>query len=323
MPTKIKVVLGSLLLIAGFVVVRIGLYFKHSVDVATSVSLPYVLSETDNNPFLEDQDHDGITDYDEAYYRTDPFNPDSDGDGYLDGEEIVSGYNPTKDDIKLANQEPVNITNNLTQRLTAGIYAGDLNPRNGKGKAYDQGINYIALAAIDEALGEINNIPSNNTIQTTDGSAASQEQYLKNVADILEGPFLDTFIQQPQILHQALLLAAGDRFQEANDIFEDYNIKFTGAYTRLLATPAPDNWVGFHKNLLDFFRKIAVEYNYATKWQEDPMLALTSISDLARSLSSIDTSILQELRSLIEKNNLTIPDSKIFEVIGLLNSPQQ
>lgn len=41
-----------------------------------------------------DQDSDGLSDADEAFYGTDPLNPDTDGDGYPDGVEVANGKNP-------------------------------------------------------------------------------------------------------------------------------------------------------------------------------------------------------------------------------------
>lgn len=49
----------------------------------------------DTNPFLEDTDEDGLTDYEEIYsYRTNPIKYDSDDDGMGDGTEINCGLNP-------------------------------------------------------------------------------------------------------------------------------------------------------------------------------------------------------------------------------------
>lgn len=42
----------------------------------------------------KDSDGDGLTDKQEAFYKTDPLNEDSDGDGYSDGSEVANNYNP-------------------------------------------------------------------------------------------------------------------------------------------------------------------------------------------------------------------------------------
>ena len=46
----------------------------------------------------KDSDGDGLTDVQEAYYRTDPNNPDTDGDGLTDGEEVKLGTSPLRAD---------------------------------------------------------------------------------------------------------------------------------------------------------------------------------------------------------------------------------
>lgn len=42
-----------------------------------------------------DTDKDGLTDAEEARYKTDPLVSDTDGDGYSDGAEVKGGYNPS------------------------------------------------------------------------------------------------------------------------------------------------------------------------------------------------------------------------------------
>ncbi len=44
-----------------------------------------------------DSDEDGLTNAEEARYKTDPLNDDSDDDGFLDGEEVENGFNPNGD----------------------------------------------------------------------------------------------------------------------------------------------------------------------------------------------------------------------------------
>jgi hypothetical protein len=51
------------------------------------------------DPFSEDTDDDGISDYDEVFlYMTDPINCDSDGDGLYDGTEVENGFDPNNKD---------------------------------------------------------------------------------------------------------------------------------------------------------------------------------------------------------------------------------
>ncbi len=45
---------------------------------------------------FQDSDQDGLSNDEEALYKTDPLNKDTDGDGYMDGVEVESGYDPMK-----------------------------------------------------------------------------------------------------------------------------------------------------------------------------------------------------------------------------------
>lgn len=73
--------------------------------IITSVSAWFLLTppqtkpqliqlEKKKNPLLEDDDRDGLQNWEEQIYGTDPHNPDTDGDGTPDAEEIKLGRNP-------------------------------------------------------------------------------------------------------------------------------------------------------------------------------------------------------------------------------------
>lgn len=322
MTTKLKVVLGVLIVLAGFLLTRIGLTIQKSVETASRVrGESTILQET--NPLFEDFDDDGIADFDEAYYQTSMSNSDTDGDGYLDGEEIASGFDPTVNDAEKRKAESGNVTENFTDHLVAGVFAGDLNPRNGKDEKYENGLDYLAFATIDEALGSLNPTTNPAALTQSDDSKESQEQYLKTVALLLEGPFLTSFMSQPQTLNLAVSFLQKNNFEEANKTFQNYSLLFTGAYTKLLAISAPPRWINFHANLLETFRKIALNYNGLTKIQEDPLLALAATSGLGNNLALIQLSLIQELKSLLAGSGLELPPSLLFETIGILNSHTQ
>jgi len=53
-----------------------------------------------------DTDKDGLTDWEEALWKTNPKNPDTDGDGTFDGEEITLGRNPLISNTAGSGKEP-------------------------------------------------------------------------------------------------------------------------------------------------------------------------------------------------------------------------
>lgn len=76
---------------------RVSLFLFFSL---LSLSLTfYVMADdsisTEKNIF-QDSDQDGLSNDEEALYKTDPLNKDTDGDGYMDGVEVQSGYDPLK-----------------------------------------------------------------------------------------------------------------------------------------------------------------------------------------------------------------------------------
>src|SRR3989344_650597 len=325
MSRKLKIVLGLLLVLAGFLVLRIGLYFKSSTNSAVSALVKGVSNsiDSDYDTTFIDNDQDGILDKDEAYYQTDPFNPDTDGDGYFDGEEIASGYNPTKKEEKKVSVESnrYNVTEGLTKRLIGGMNAGEIDPSKGSSQIFSQNVDLLTLAALDEAVAKIGqSTKQTSNILLTDNSKESQEEYLKNISKILEGPFLSAFIEQPQAINQALTSSITGDFEQSVSIFKNYNIRFTEAYTGLLTIPAPENFAEFHKKLLNFFQRIATEYNYATQIEKDPITSLTAIANMTRFLGTLDISIIQDLRMIIDSNDLVVPNSSLFRVLDLLNT---
>ena len=324
MSLKLKLTLGVLLLIAGFLVVRLGLFFKHSVQTATTTNIENkIAGVSETNWSAVDTDNDGIPDTNEAYYRTDPSNPDTDGDGFLDGEEIISGFNPArKEDASERNKKTGNATTSLAQRMVVGLYTGDLIPKRVGEDAYEKNLDLLALGTIDEAEGLLNPLPASDTaLVIVAKSKESQNNYLAQTASLLEGPFLSSFTQQPYVLNQAANFMVNDKYAEAEEIFRNYFLTYSNAYSQLLALPVPENWINFHRHLLLIFRKISLNYLSLANMNSDPLLAMTALQDLPNNLLEIDYSLIQELKVLLQTENLEVPNSSLFSILGLLNTP--
>ena len=324
MSLKLKITLGTLLLIAGFLVVRLGLFFKHSVKTATSVNLNRQVAGVNiDDPSNIDSDSDGIPDNLEAYYRTDPFNPDTDGDGFLDGEEVVSSYNPSKKEgLNERNKQNTNATASLAQRMVVGLYAGDLvSNQVGKDK-YEKNVDLLALGTFDEVDSLLNPPPASDaSLVVMDKSKQSQEEYLAKTAYLLEGPFLSSFTQQPYVMNQAANFLGAGNYDKAKELFRDYYLAYSSAYSQLLSVPVTENWIDFHRHLLAIFQKLSINYLSLTKIEDDPLLALTALQDLPNNLLEIDYSLIQELKVLLQTENLEVPNSSLFSILGLLSTP--
>lgn len=69
-----------------------------------------------------DPDGDGLTNEQEQVYKTDPLNPDTDGDVYTDGEEVRTGYDPTR--------KPENDPKVIDQLRAVNAGAADMSTRS-------------------------------------------------------------------------------------------------------------------------------------------------------------------------------------------------
>lgn len=316
MSKQLKITLAVLLMMAGFLLTRIGLYFKHSVDVASRVRGESTIGKEENN-LLADSDNDGIADYDEASYQTDPFNPDTDGDGFLDGEEIVAGTDPIRSDKKVAGaQSSQSVTDVFIDRLLAGLYAGDLDP---KSQNFDKDSKHLAFATLIDAQQTINpNLAQNAIFSQSDDSKDSQEKYLQDIAQLLDGPLLEVFMSQPQTMYVAAQRIAANDYKKSADIFNNLSMQFTQAYTRLLAIPVPPKWLGFHSRLLTIFKKISADHTALARIEADPLLALVALNDFAGTVPEVEFALLPELKSLVSKENLALPLSPLFDILGML-----
>ena len=205
-------------------------------------------------------------------------------------------------------------------RLIGGVYSGDLNPRNNNTKKYEKGMDFLTLATLEDATKILAPQINEQEIRTGDKSKESQEAYLQNIASLLEGPLLDSFLQQSQTLQKAINLWTAGDYTSASKILNDLSLKFTAAYTQLLALSVPPSWMNFHKNLLAMSLETSVNYQALKRAEEDPILAAIALNNLSNNLPSIALSLTQELESLIQKNELGISETDLLEILKILNS---
>jgi hypothetical protein len=91
---------AALFLITFFLVVfiiAISIYKEKTSQVVTrdEVEDSISLSVGEVSGSTEDGDADGLSDWEEALWKTDPANPDTDGDGTNDGDEVLARRDPT------------------------------------------------------------------------------------------------------------------------------------------------------------------------------------------------------------------------------------
>lgn len=138
---------------------------------------------------LEDNDRDGLENWQEALWNTDPKNPDSDGDGEPDGKEVEEGADPTvKGKGNSGSALPYSTDNNLTAELTKMVV------ETGGFGSLDQGeaprLTNDYIEKVGTSYAQALAIYTNDGLKTLRYSAASDEasikQYLNVVATLYQ-----------------------------------------------------------------------------------------------------------------------------------------
>lgn len=314
MSLKLKISLGVLLLIAGFLVVRLGLYFKQSTEVANSQNGTEVLGAKYDDPLEADTDGDGLTDRDEIIYGTNPFDKDTDGDGYLDGEEIASEYDPLDPSVNsklMASKSSLTFqTTNLTDRflnLTVASLVddtGELNPDQMTTQTYADILQSVGNEA---ALSTYVRPISDSEIKIAqDNDKKTIEKYLKSAIIILE----------EGLFSSSTGIMSG--LSTVGDPNSTYHLSYENAYNSLKTLEVPSSWKEIHKTTLVVLAQLATSFKAMGNFQDDPIRATFA-------LNQIQDSSIQLLNLLNQASNLAnlqeIPtEDSILQIIQSANS---
>ena len=301
MSRKLKFALGGLLLLAAFFVFRAGSYLAQTLknNSNQTASILSAASTPVQSTILKDTDADGIPDEEEVYSGTDTFKADSDGDGYLDGEEVVSQYDPTlKGDDNT--RKPKNLTDLFTQRLIAGIAAGDLDPKNGKGTAYQQGLSMISASII----GEADSMFTEGTVATKIHIVPNTEQSLSDYSTALQAilddkALTDAFTAQADQVDKAFSLMADGKSAEGVAILKNYQKLFQTKQQQLAITPVPQAFASFHKIFVARFGELGNIYESLAMSEDDEMLQSIAGQRLAAAIVGLKKDLLDAFMAML------------------------
>lgn len=252
-----------------------------TANVSTAVTVS--CANTHGLPACDD-DHDGLTNAQEAYWHTDPANPDTDGDGYLDGEEVLTGHNP----LVKGPDDWLDPGRNLTQRTVTlalgGILNGDLNPATA---SYQQSVSVLAGAMADQF--KKNAVVTVDKVTTTSNDPVAVQQYLKVMMPLLGGVIAMAYHD-----NAALLESIGDVPLNNTAILTDDATRY-GAFIQttqrlsdlmgqraiqLAAIPVPPEFAATHTFAIRLMRTLQKYYQLLGDLKDDPLQGTIIIGSL-------------------------------------------
>jgi len=301
------------LFLAIFVVLIIGLgawliyQSKSEYKKPAPLKLGEILRQNPN--LTEDDDKDGLKNWEEQIYQTDPKKADTDNDGANDGDEINQGRDPLKpgpdDKIEITSEnESKSKTTNLTEQFTdqfirepiTKIIVGEKpNINTGLVEAYTDQL--LARSILDGA-------PKINELELKKNPVNSLENIQKYLLDF-EKIWKNNIAPLEKELDITVTAFQNQDYSDLPKI--EKNIRAyqkTIDEIKLLSAP-PSIWE-FHIGIINFLYKIGLSAELMMDAEKDPLKAMLAIKDrldlnkkLNQFLENFQTKINQEIKEAL------------------------
>lgn len=320
-----KLLVGLVLVFV--ITLSIGFIFlRKKKGTETPIHVPIIAEKEIKSLLLEDNDKDGILNWEEELYKTDPNNPDTDGDGTPDGEELKLGRDPTKpgphDTIAETKKETVTraqITPNLTQSLFGDFVkqggAESLllqkNPQRASQLIREKVLEYQKsgkLSQNTEALPEFP-LPSVRTSENTTEEAI--KKYLNDVGAIFTEEL--TPLREDDLGLFLAMLQSGN-FDRLNKL-KNYGLAVERATRKMRSLTVPQNLAWFHAKEIRYLETTWSDLQKLANIDKDPITALLAVSTRKNTKIAMLKLHYGELREWLNKNNIILqPQDKAYRL---------
>ncbi len=259
-----------------------------------------------------DPDNDGLKNWEEEVYKTDSRKYDTDGDGYSDGEEVLSGYDPTKPapndalegtDTSIPRPTPKNLTDYLSQLIVSKVESGEFKPISNADTAPDSVLlnnedifNEVLTNISEKAKTEfiLPEIPDSE-IKISKNPTTKQEvvAYITKMSAVLDDDkiFSDIGLSEAKIIENAV------NTKDTRDIEKIINFYQVGI-EKIKKITVPLDFIDIHKEQIAIF-EFTKEILIAIKnFENDPAMAAAAAErypELKNMLESFTNKLIDRL----------------------------
>jgi len=314
MSLRLKIILGALLVVAVFLIGRVGLVLNKNIKNA-SLGTGLVSSSidakvfADDDPMTKDSDHDGLPDREEIIYGTDPYKADTDGDDFKDGEEVIEGYdplnpadNPKDNPHHQDSSKQISLlspTANLTDRLMNLSFAsitgdsGQIDPSSITSKQFTDIMADISASAT--IFLAVKPIGDDDIKISDDNDPEAIRKYLNTITPIIEEGFMSST--------SAITSGAvdGTGADKTNNYYDQI-------YNSLKIVAVPSSWKEIHKQALTDFLKLKSGFSAISDVESDPVKASFAISQIQDAFLQL-SNLIKSASDLAKSQNVQTQDS--------------
>ncbi len=258
----------------------------------------------------EDDDADGLANWEETLWKTDPKNADSDSDGTKDGEEVKQGRNPLvagpNDTLSTAhtgtkeqNKATIQLDNTETAKISRDLFTYYLEAKK-SGLPLDVEIkNQIVKQSLQNKTLESD--LKKYTVQNVRIAATSDLHAYGNALGLaFQAAVTSNSISEIEILTSALETNSPAKVAELEPIIKGYE----AILKQLSLVAVPESLVRKHVDLMNAMNRVLTDIEAFKIMFDDPILGLVSVGSYFENVKLLQ-SIVLDIENTFEKNGVT------------------
>ncbi len=272
----------------------------------------------------EDDDNDGLLNWEESLWGTDPKKPDSDGDGTKDGEEARQNRNPAKagpDDKLTATSfgaigadssgstganagAEVELENTETAKISRELFENYLEAKRAglpiDAETTNKIVNQAILEKSDSAdakqytLADIK-ILANSTSSTN----ADFKKYGNDLGQALSIGASKSSVSEIQILQSAMVNENPGEIAKIDPIINSYSTMLN----KLALISVPRELVSQHLDLLNGISRMLVDIKSFRQMFEDPMIGLVGVNNYYQDVELLGSAV-ENIKSFFDNKGI-------------------